>query len=48
MRHQRDCRVSLFGYFKKIVDGSLSGTVCIQSCLETRSELDQRTLSCTW
>lgn len=32
--------------FKKIVGGSLSGTVCKQSCLETRSELDQRVLSC--
>lgn len=32
--------------FRKIVGGSLSGTVCKQSCLETRRELDQHVLSC--
>lgn len=31
--------------FKKIVDGSLSGTICIQSCIETRSEPSQHVLS---
>lgn len=42
MRYQRGYRVSLFGSFlKKILDGSLSGTVCALSCLEDRNELDQ-------
>lgn len=34
--------------FNKILDGSLSGTVCVPTCLEARSELDQRVLSCVW
>lgn len=34
--------------FKQIVDGCLSGTVGLLSCLETRSELGQRALSCEW
>ena len=33
------------GIFEKIVDGSLSGTVLVQSCLETRSELEQPDLA---
>ena len=32
--------------FEKIVDGSLSGTVRVQSCLETRNELEQPDLRC--
>lgn len=33
--------------FEKIVDGSLSGTARMQSCLDTRSELEQPDLRCT-
>ena len=33
--------------FKKIAGGFLSGTVCIQSCLETRRGLDRHVLGCT-
>lgn len=41
MRHQRGVEFLYLDIFKKIVDGFLSGTVCVQSCLEARRELHQ-------